>query len=402
MNQKVLYSLMMLFSSICSSMYMILVGWVLYEISGNAFYSGMLIGVGFIPGLVLNLYFGVMVDRLNRKKVALTGFSVTTFVFGMFFITAHLDVLTVGLIFLFHLILRTSASLTRPAIQALLVQLFSKKDYAKVIGISTSLSEFGWITGASAAGLLLAVINISTLIGIIVLISIFSMISLTLIKGEFKRGNGTKPNQSVLFDLKDGYHYIKHNKIILYLIFIGFVGQLTLHSNAGLLPVYTKSYLGASSEVFGLLESVFSISAILAGLIASWMLVKYKSFVTVHALSLIMFGLVILSFNKSIPLSFLGIFLIGLGTTLLRISTQSLQQMLTDAEYQGRMVSFRMLINQGSVVLGSPLLGFMSEHFGANSGYMTILVPLVIILLFSVVTIKNGVSERRIASVFES
>ncbi|QHE52684.1 MFS transporter [Pontibacillus sp. HMF3514] len=401
MNNKVLYSLMMLFSSMSGSMYMIVVGWLLYELSGNAFYSGMLIGIGFLPGLILNLIFGVIVDRLNRKRIALIGLSITTAVFLIFAITAELDMLHVWLLFMFHLILRSVHSMNRPALQALVVGLFSKKDYAKVIGISTSLSEFGMVTGASLAGVLLAILPDAEIILIIVMLSSLAIISLSIIKVENVNIKDTPVPQPFLTDLKNGYSYLKNNNIVLYLIIIGFVGQLTVHSNTGLLPVYTNSYLETSSKVFGLLEGTFSISAIIAGIFASWMLKKYKSFATVYSLLLIMVGLSIFSFTRDVTSAFIGIFFIGLGTTLLRVSTQSLQQMITEPNYHGRMASFRMLINQGSVVVGSPILGLISEYFGANRGYLAMMIPVVIILLFAVVTINKTVTHKRIANVLQ-
>jgi len=274
MNNKILYSLMMLFSSISASMYMIVVGWVLYDISGNAFYSGMLIGVGFVPGLILNLFFGVMVDRLDRKKISIIGLGIMSFVFFLFMMAAYGNLLQIWLIFVFHLFLQTFNSMNRPAIQSLLVQLFSKKDYARVIGASTSLAEFGRVTGASLAGFLLVFLDTSTVLLIIFLASILAVICLFLIRVE-GRHNLEHPNQQkpVLLDLKDGFSYLKDNKIVLHIIVIGFIGQLTLHSNTGLLPVYTTNYLQASSEIFGLLEGTFSVSAIVAGVIASWVLV---------------------------------------------------------------------------------------------------------------------------------
>lgn len=63
-----LYVLTVLFSSTSSSMYIIALTWILYETSGNAFYSGLIVGIGFIPGLLVNLFSGVIIDRLNKKN----------------------------------------------------------------------------------------------------------------------------------------------------------------------------------------------------------------------------------------------------------------------------------------------------------------------------------------------
>ena len=51
------------------AMYFVTVTWVLYGITGDAVYTGVLVGLGFLPGVFLNLFFGVLVDRFDRKHL---------------------------------------------------------------------------------------------------------------------------------------------------------------------------------------------------------------------------------------------------------------------------------------------------------------------------------------------
>ena len=43
--------------------------------------------------------------------------------------------------------------------------------------------------------------------------------------------------------------------------------------------------------------------------------------------------------------------------------------MNTDRQFNGKMASFRMIINQSSIVVISPLLGVVGSTFGINSIY---------------------------------
>lgn len=45
----------------------------------------------------------------------------------------------------------------------------------------------------------------------------------------------------------------------------------------------------------------------------------------------------------------------------------------------------------------SPLLGIISEHFGANNGYMALLLPLVILLGFSIFVLKRHDTQQKIS-----
>lgn len=227
--------------------------------------------------------------------------------------------------------------------------------------------------------------------GFIFFISLLALLCLSLLKSAGDQHEmQTIPHQSMLSEQKNGFGYLLNHTTVAGMMIIGFVGQLVLHSNTGLLPVYTSSYLGESSHIFGLLEGTLSTGAIAAGVAASWALRKLKYWITVYANLTMIAGVSLLSFSHSIHLSFLGIFLIGIGTTLLRVSTQSIQQMLTEPLYHGRMASYRMVMNQGSVVIASPILGFVSESHGANAGYMILLIPLICVFMYSMIFLRRN------------
>ena len=71
--------------------------------------------------------------------------------------------------------------------------------------------------------------------------------------------------------------------------------------------------------------------------------------------------------------AFLGVFLIGLGTTWIRVLLQSIQQM----------ASFRMIRNQASVVVSARTLGLIASEFGANFIYLSLMLPISICILFA-------------------
>ncbi|KMJ55806.1 MFS transporter, partial [Bacillus sp. LL01] len=85
-----------------------------------------------------------------------------------------------------------------------------------------------------------------------------------------------------------------------------------------------------------------------------------------------------------LPIVFAGIFLIGLGTTWIRVLLQAVQQMATDANYHGRMASYRMIGNQGSVVVSAPIIGWIAAEYGANYIYLSLMLPISLCVLFAI------------------
>ena len=92
-------------------------------------------------------------------------------------------------------------------------------------------------------------------------------------------------------------------------------------------------------------------------------------------LLLVAAGLLCVGLSPSLPVSFVGVFLIGAGTTWIRVLLQTVQQMATDPQYHGRMASYRMLCNQSAVAIGGPILGWIASHCGVESSYLALLLP---------------------------
>lgn len=110
-------------------MYIIALSWILYETSGNAFYSGLMVGIGFIPGLLLNLFSGVIIDRLNQKLITVLCLSINSLVILFLTLFISTNSLAVWTIITFHVMLQLMSSIIKPAMQALIVQIFSKRVY---------------------------------------------------------------------------------------------------------------------------------------------------------------------------------------------------------------------------------------------------------------------------------
>lgn len=168
-----------------------------------------------------------------------------------------------------------------------------------------------------------------------------------------------------------------------------FVGQLVFHTSVGFLSVYTKDYLNQTAAVYGFLETTFSLGGLTAGILGTWWWNRNTNYLSFRSLLIIFLGLIIVGFTPILPIAFIGVFLVGLGTTWIRVLLQSVQQMATEKEYHGRMASYRMIFNQGSVVVSAPVFGWIASHYSINSIYLTLLIPVILVIPFSLQQAKH-------------
>ncbi len=371
------------------AMYFVTVTWILYELTNDPLYTGLLIGLGFFPGLVFNLFFGVIVDRFNRKKISILANMISTFSMAILFFFFIIDKIEPWIIVLVHMILQVSGSLFRPAIQAFIAENFDKNHLPKIFSQSSSSAIVGGLLGASIGGIIISILSVSGSMSIVTGSFAIASISLFLIKSEIKEKQKVLNKNSIIKDITDGFTYIRGHKFLLGLFIIMFNGQLVFHTSLGFLSVYTVEYLLQSATVYGLLDASISIGGILAGLIGSWWWRIGKNKIALYSLLVVLIGLLFVGIAPILPVAFVGVILIGLGTTWIRVLLQAVQQIATDSEYHGRMASYRMIGNQGSVVISAPLLGYVATNYGANYIYLSLMIPISLCIIFAIFQAKQ-------------
>ncbi|MDL4841074.1 MFS transporter [Aquibacillus rhizosphaerae] len=363
------------------AMYFIVISWMLYQMTNDPLYTGILIGTGFIPGMILNLFIGVIVDRLNRKYLSVIALLTSTITMTVLLVTILTNVIHPVIILIAHAILQLMGSLFRPSIQALTAETFPTKLLPRIFSNSSAAGISGSLIGATMGGLIIGVTTAITPMFIVVCSYFLGSLLLGMISSKQPITPSTK--HSVLFELADGFLYLKSNPFLFNLFGIMFVGQLVFHTSMGFLSIYTIDFLHKTSLTYGLLDATLSIGGIIAGLFGTWWWKINHDRLSTNALCIVCFGLLFVGLAPFSTFAFLGVLLIGLGTTWIRILLQSAQQIVTKKTYHGRMASYRMLCNQGSVVISGPIIGWFASHYGVQYVYLLLLIPVLFAIVLS-------------------
>lgn len=367
------------------AMYFVSITWILYELTDDPLFTGALVGLGFLPGLLLNLFFGVAVDRFNRKWLAVLANLLCSLSMATLLLFFSFDKVGPWLIIIVHMILQVAGSLFRPAIQAFLAESFAKEHLPKVFSQSSSAAILGGLLGATVGGLVISVFSATGTLIIVTSCFVIATVSILLIKNEVVVRDEQIDRKSIGKDIVDGFVYIKNHKFLLGLFVIMFNGQLVFHTSLGFLSIYTVDYLEQSATVYGLMDAAISVGGVVAGLLGTWWWKKGKNRIALYSLFIVFVGLMFVGMAPILPVAFMGVFLIGLGTTWIRVLLQSVQQMATDSNYHGRMASYRMIGNQGSVVISAPILGWVASNLGVNYIYLCLLIPIFLCIIFSII-----------------
>ena len=355
------------------SMYFILVTWLLYTLTGDPLYTGLFISLGFLPGFILNLFFGVLVDRRDRKSLALIANLTAVSSLLAATVLTQFQLINPWILITVHMILQTSGSLFRPAIQAFMAEAFPKAELPAVFSQTGSAAIAGGLIGAATGGILSSLLSLPISMLIATCCFGLALATLTQIK-QISKSSLTKTTESPLKGLTDGFSYFKNNTYLFSLFSLMFTGQLVFHSTIGFMSVYTIEHLKQPIIVYGWLDATLACGGLIAGLLGGWWWKQTRLF-TFYSLVFVLLGLILLATTTMLTTAFLGVFLIGLGTTWVRVLLQSVQQMVTDPNYHGRMASYRMICNQGAVIVSGPILGLTAANLGVNYIFLALALP---------------------------
>ena len=253
-------------SLIGSWMQVIAEQWLVYPVlTQNKSLLGLESAVGTVPTLAFVLFAGVLVDRIDKRKVFLSFqiiYALIAFALYILIATHHIQVWH---LFLAAFISGTVMAFENPTRQTFMIDLVDKNDLPSALSLSSAMFNSARAIGPALAGLSIAAIGIAPAY-LANTLSFFAVIGSLLIMKFPPKKIETIQHQPLLSGLKEGFVYINNHKI--YLALLGIVAVVTFFTwpVTTLLPVFAHDIFKTGEVGFGLLESAFGIGAVIAGL----------------------------------------------------------------------------------------------------------------------------------------
>ncbi|HWT55355.1 MAG TPA: MFS transporter [Rhodocyclaceae bacterium] len=348
--------------------FLVSVGWHLYELTGSALDLGLIGLFQFLPTMAMLLVVGHVVDHYDRIRVLRVVQALSAISVAALAITSHGGLINRELIFAFVFVYSITRAFEGPAQQAILPSLVPPRQLPRAIAAASSMQELGSIIGPAVGGLLCMIAPEAAYAAVAVLY-LLSVGLLALPQPTHAPARGThqdaaKDARAILGNLFAGFAYVRKNPVLL--------GAMTLDMAAtllggvwALLPVVAKDILQVDAWGLGLLRSASALGAMaMAATLTRWPLqsgVGRKLFISVaiYGLSVIVFGL-----SHTFWLSFLALIVLGASDNISVVVRGSLAQLETPNEMRGRVgaVSFTFInissqIGQLETGIAAALLG---------------------------------------------
>ncbi|MFA5310716.1 MAG: MFS transporter [Candidatus Omnitrophota bacterium] len=359
------YWLGMLVSLIGTWIQQVAQSWLVFELTSSAFLLGVVGFLNSIPVLILCLFGGVLADRLNKRSILIAtqiAFMVLAFILA---VLTQLKIITPFQIMTVAILNGVVMAFDAPARQSIVVELVGKKHLFNAIALNSVAFNSSRIIGPALAGILVATIGMSGCFyinGISFLAVIIALFSVRIVKTQNKFSNG-----NTFEDLKDGFIFIKNNRLILALISMVAVVSLFGVAHVILMPIFANDVLNVGIKGLGVLMSSAGLGALIGSLILARLGdFKYKGRLLLSSAMVFSVSLIIFSLSKTYLLSIFALILIGLSSVTAVALVNTLLQVKVEDRFRGRVMSVFMLIFAGMMPFGNLIAGSLAQAAGVS------------------------------------
>ncbi len=337
--------------------------WLVLELTDDAFQLGIVAGLQSFPYILLSSFGGKLADRFSMRKmivIANLTASLWAAILGTLVISGNAQIWHVYII---ATLLGISSAIESPITQSFLTQLVSPEDISNSISLRSVNFNTARLFGPVVSGFMINAFGTGPSFLFNSLSFIFVILALALMQSD----DISKVNPlSEKVYIKEAVEYIKARpdlKALLLVVFCfgTFAALPELFSATMATKVFDKNALD-----FGILGSCIAVGSISGSVLATKF--EWKPSTRSVILLTCWWGLAIIISSLAPTYFWYALMLPVYGAVMLITGISALRtaQLGIDAAIRGRIMGIYISVSMGGVVFGAPLIGWVTEFFGAR------------------------------------
>ena len=352
--------------------------WLVLELTHSAFDLGITAALQFAPVLVFGTVGGLLADRFDKRRLLLvtqTAFTVQAFALWALVASGSVQLWMVWALALLYGFINV---VDNPSRQSFVMEMAGRDDLANAVALNSVIVNVSRIIGPALAGVLIATVGLpwAFLVNAVSFVAVIGALYAMRPADLHRR----PPVARAKGQIREGLHYAWGAwELRVPLLMMAVIGTLAYNFSV-ILPLYANDVFHRGAGTYSALTVAMGVGALAGGLIvASRRRPGYRLLVAVS----FAFGVSILgvAVAPTLPLVLALLALMGVASIMFIALANSLLQLNSSGAMRGRVMSLWAVVFLGSTPIGSPLIGFIAEHFGARialgvGGVATLLVAM--------------------------
>ena len=335
------------------------------KLTDSGFALGGLAAAQFGPILLFGAYAGLLADRMDKRRLL---FIVQVFAMLQSFALAALafqDNPPIAAIYALAVLSGIATAFDNPARRSFVVEMVPIDHINNAVSLNSALMTGSRVIGPALAGLLVTTVGFGWafladgLSYIAVLIAFARMDPSKIRKATFaQRGRG---------QIREGFRYMRSSpELWVPLVMMTMIGTLAFNFQT-VIPLLATRDLHGTDTTFTWLMSVVSLGSLGGALVAARRTVIDLRHVSRSAV-IFGVGMLLLAVAPNQPLAFAFGILVGVGSISFMTASTAIVQLAADPSMRGRVLAIHAMVFLGSTPIGGPIVGGISETFGARWG----------------------------------
>jgi MFS family permease len=352
----------LLFSAVGSEIAAVAVAWQVYEITDSPFQLGLTGLFRALPVMILSIPGGIVADRTDRRRLLI----ITQALAALLALTLGLLTFT-GLVRVWHIYAITFLSgaisiFDAPARTAMIPALVPAEQLASAYALNITWRQTATLAGPFLGGICISVFGLAA--SYYIDAASFLAVIICLFFMRARSSPPAEKKESPLQSLRGAFNFIRENSAILTLMsmdtWVNFFGAYR-----SMMPAFARDILGTGPAGLGALLGVPAFGALVgSGVIMTMGNPRHKGKLIIWVTLLYTAGLTCFALSRSLALSLVIVFVLGLLDAIGETLRDTLVQLITPDRMRGRVKSFDQVFMSAGTYAGHAQMGAMATFLG--------------------------------------
>lgn len=352
-------------SQVGTWMQMIALEWLVLRITDSGLAIGLVAAFQFTPVLLFGAWAGVVIDRVNKRKLLYVTQSAATVLAALIGVLALASDLSVGVVYVLAAALGIVTAFDNPARKAIVTETVVREEIPNAVSLNSAAMNASRIVGPALAGVVITALspawcflaNAISYVG--VLIALVMMRDSEMYMPEvIPRAKG---------QIREGMHYVRRNaELWVPFVMVTLVATFAFNYRV-VLPLMATRNFHSGAGIYTVLYSLMAVGSLCGTLFVAHRATIDNRFLTLTAF-LATLAIVALVVSPTVLTAAAACLVIGATSMAFMSGANAALQLYATPNMRGRVMALYSVVFLGSTPIGGPIVGWISQAMGARTG----------------------------------
>ena len=342
--------------------------WLVLTLTGSVMKMSALLIAQLLPNALFGLFFGVLVDRLERRRLMILCDVLRAVLVVSLPLLFLLNSLPLWYIYINVFVVSSLSLLFSAAEKTLIPLMVEAGELTEANAFQEMTSHLASLIGPAAAGFLIALLPSSVYV-LYIDSATFAVSALTILLVSLRAPMTLNPEavtaRTLLGEAGESFLFIKHQPLMLIILLTAMLVNFSIYPVFVVLPLYSLKILKAGSGAFGLLLGALGGGMLAGSLAASW-ISRRLSMETIIYGGMVIVGGTLLGLSAASDLRLAMVFPVIMGFVIApgNAVVLSLVQLRTPEALLGRVMTMILALSSLAGPLGVGFATHVMEVWG--------------------------------------